>query len=219
MGAGGVFAVDHVDHVGVVAVGHATAPVIYGSPAVLPELRAAARLEPAVLLEGDRLASMLGSRAGRVLGPAWYGYATADTLAAAPNPAVRALAEDDLRRLARLREQTPLAERDESGTDGLPAFGYFDGPDLLAVACLGRWHQMPTLGVLTHPRARGRGLARMVVTAAAVHALTWREVVQYRAWHRNTASVTVATRSGFTHYCDGLVIDLAPGSGGDRAPS
>jgi hypothetical protein len=48
--------------------------------------------------------------------------------------------------------------RDESGTTGLPAYGYLDRGALLAVACLGLWHEMPTLGVLTHPAHRGRGL-------------------------------------------------------------
>ena len=207
--SGGVFALDHVDHAGVV-VGPAGGPLIYGPPATLPVLYAAARLETGALLQGRHLANLLGSRAGRVLGPAWYGYVTAELLASVHSPAVRALGDQDLPGLARLREQTPAAERDESGTTGLPAFGYLDGPDLLAVACLGSWHAMPTVGVLTHPGARRRGLATMVVTAAAAQGLTWRPVVQYRAWHRNTASIAVATRCGFSHYCDGLVIDLGP---------
>ncbi len=92
----------------------------------------------------------------------------------------------------------------------LPAFGYFHDGGLQAVACLGMWHGMPTIGVLTHPRARGRGLAGMVVTAAAWEGLNRRAVVQYRAWRRNTASIAVALRSGFVHYCDGLVIELVP---------
>ena len=86
------------------------------------------------------------------------------------SPAVRALGERDLPRLAALHGQTPVAEREESGTTGLPAFGYLHEPDLLAVACLGSWHEMPTIGVLTHPGARGRGLAAMVTTAAAAEA-------------------------------------------------
>jgi hypothetical protein len=32
--------------------------------------------------------------------------------------------------------------------------------------------------------------------------------VQYRAWRVNSASLGVAARAGFTHYCDGLIIDL-----------
>jgi RimJ/RimL family protein N-acetyltransferase len=72
------------------------------------------------------------------------------------------------------------------------------------------WHGMPTIGVLTDPRARGRGLASLVVTAAAREGLSRRPVLQYRAWRRNTASIAVAVRCGFTHYCDGLIIDLGP---------
>ena len=62
--------------------------------------------------------------------------------------------------------------------------------------------------MLTHPRARGRGLARAVGAAAAREALSQRPVVQYRAWRASTASLAVAVRAGFTHFCDGLIIDL-----------
>ncbi len=121
---------------------------------------------------------------------------------------MRPLSEADLPLLARLHEQVPRAERDESGTTGLPAYGYFDDDALLAVACLGAWRQMPTIGVLTHPRARRQGLAGMVVAAAAREGLSRRAVVQYRAWRANTTSISVAARSGFTRYCDGLLIEL-----------
>lgn len=122
--------------------------------------------------------------------------------------AVGRLREADLPLLAALHERTPPAEREESGTTGLPAFGFVENRELLAVACLGMWHGMPTIGVLTDPRARGRGLAGMVVTAAAREGLNRRAVVKYRARRRNTASIAVAVRCGFTHYCDGAVIHL-----------
>jgi RimJ/RimL family protein N-acetyltransferase len=48
----------------------------------------------------------------------------------------------------------------------------------------------------------------MVVTAAAREGLNRRAVVQYRAWLRNTASIRVAGRCGFAHYCDSLIIEL-----------
>jgi len=119
------------------------------------------------------------------------------------------LEERDLAALDALHQQTSTAEREESGTTGLPAFGIFgDARQLLAVACLGVWKDMPTIGVLTHPSARGQGLARRVVAAAAQQGLRHRTVVQYRARVRNTTSISVARRSGFRHYCDGLVIDL-----------
>ncbi|HEX7993697.1 MAG TPA: GNAT family N-acetyltransferase [Streptosporangiaceae bacterium] len=208
MRSGGVFAADHVDHVGVVAVEGSDAQVIYGPTQVLSGLSAALRASPADLSDGQHLAVALGSRAGRVLGPAWYGYVTARTLGALPGSEVRQLSEADLPLLARLRERTPPAERDESGTTDLPAYGYLQQGELLAVACLGAWRAMPTIGVLTDPRARRRGLASMVVTAAAREGLNRRAVVQYRAWLHNTASIRVAGHCGFAHYCDSLIIEL-----------
>lgn len=159
-------------------------------------------------LDAGHLAALLGPRAGRVLGPAWYGYTTAGRLRVMPDPRVRPLTGADLPLLARLHDQTPPEEREESGTTGLPAFGYIEDDVLLSVACLGMWREMPTIGVLTHPSARRRGLAQVVVAAAALEGLTRRPVVQYRAWRANTASVATAIKAGFTHYCDGLVIDL-----------
>ena len=216
---GGTYMTPGSGHVGVMAVMGAGQPLAYGPARALPTLR---RVMSALRVgtlpaEGDvhpggplaaRVIAALGARPGAVIGPAWYGYVTAVSLTSVRSPAVRALSPADLPLLGRLHEQTPPAERDESGTTGLPAFGYFDGDDLLAVACLGVWHQMPTLGVLTHPGRRGQGLARAVVAAAAQAGLDRRAVVQYRAWRANTASIAVARRTGFEHYCDELVVDL-----------
>jgi GNAT superfamily N-acetyltransferase len=211
MRAGGVFPGSRFDHVGIVAVAGAAAPVVYGPADTEPALHAMLEQTGSTgALEADHLAGPLGPRAYRVLGPAWYGYATAGSLLAPPSTTVRQLTAADLPLLARLHEQTPPAQRDESGTTGLPAFGYLEDGALMAVACLGTWQQMPTIGVLTHPRARRRGLAHAVVAAAAREGLNRRPVVQYRARRANTASLAVAAKTGFTYYCDGLVIHLSP---------
>lgn len=207
--AGGVFPASRFDHVGVLTVPGVAAPVVYGPVGNLPVLRSLYELaDGAGALDARRLAALPGLRPGRVLGPAWYGYATASSPPAESSLAVRPLAAADLGLLARLHAETPPAEVAESGTDALPAFGYLDAGVLLAVACLGTWRAMPTIGVLTHPQARRRGLAQAVVAAAAREGLRRRPVVQYRAWRANTASLAVAERAGFTHFCDGLIIDL-----------
>lgn len=173
MRTGGVCPGSRFDHVGIVAVAGAAAPVVYGPADTGPHLHAMLdQADSTGALEADHLAELLGPRASRVLGPAWYGYATAGSLRAPHSTAVRPLAAADLPLLARLHEQTPPAQREESGTTGLPAFGYLEDGALLAVACLGTWQQMPTIGVLTHPRARRRGLAHAVVAAAAREAST-----------------------------------------------
>lgn len=211
MRAGGVFPASRFDHAGIVAVAGAAAPVVYGPAGTGPALRRMLEHAGSAGARDDGcLAALLGPQAGRVLGPAWYGYATAGTLPPMPDRRVRPLTGGDLPLLARLHEQTPPAEQEESGTAGLPAFGYLEDDALLSVACLGMWREMPTIGVLTHPRARRRGLAQAVTAAAAREGLTRRPVVQYRAWRVNTASVAVAVRAGFNHYCDGLIIDLVP---------
>lgn len=207
LAAGGLLARDHVDHVGVLEFDGARPTTVYAPDGTCP------LLEPAVARPGqhvgEALVAALGSRVARVLGPAWYGYVTAENLLPVDDlSSVRTLSPAHLSALHQLHEETPAAEVAESGTFGLPAYGCFDGISLMAVACLGRWHEMPTIGVLTHPRARRRGLAAKVVTAAARAGLSWREEVQYRAWVVNRASVALAGRCGFVHYCNGLVIEL-----------
>src|SRR5215469_10976491 len=91
--AGGVFALDHVDHVGVVAVDGAAAPVAYGPTRVLPAVQATARVGRGDLVDGADLAAALAPLVSRVLGPAWYGYATAQTLGPPAGEAVRPLRE------------------------------------------------------------------------------------------------------------------------------
>jgi len=153
---------------------------------------------------------VLAGRVTRVLGPTWYGYTTAHEVADCDAATrVRALASGDLGALAVLHQQTPRDQVDESGTDGLPAFGIFDGRQLTAVACLKFLHQMPTIAVLTHPAHRGRGLATHVVAAAARAGLHWRPEVQYRAFHDNRASIAVARSCGFRHYGDSTVIQCS----------
>jgi hypothetical protein len=209
MRAGGVFAASRFDHVGMVVVAGAAAPVVYGPADTGPALHTMLKLAGSSgALDADDLAGLLGPRASRVLGPAWYGYATAGGLRAPHSTTVRPLTAADLPLLARLHEQTPPAEREESGTTGLPAFGYLEDGVLLAVACLGMWQEMPTIGVLTHPRAApGPGSCRRRRRSPRrPHRPACR---QYRAWRVNTASLAVAAKTGFIHYGDGLVIHLS----------
>ena len=156
--AGGISPASRSGHLGVLTVPGAAAPVVYSPAATLPVLRSPHELaQGAGVLDASRLAALPGLGAGRVPGPAWYGYPAASSLPAVSSLAVRPLAAADLGLPARLHAETPPAEVAESGTGGLPAFGHLDAGALLAVACLGTWRAMPAIGVLTHPRARGPG--------------------------------------------------------------
>jgi hypothetical protein len=206
--AGGVFPASRFDHLGVLTVPGVAAPVVYGPADSLPVLRSLQELaHGAGPVDASGLAAVPGCRHAGFSG-AWYGYATAGRPTAIPAAALRPLPAADLGLLARLHAATPAAEVAESGTNGLPAFCYFDAGDLMAVACLGTWHAMPTIGVLTHPQARGRGLARAVVTAATREGLKNRPLVQYRAWRVNSASLRVAEHTGSPTSATSLIIDV-----------
>jgi GNAT superfamily N-acetyltransferase len=205
--SGGLFAIDDIDHVGVLEV-PGRASLVYASPDVAAVLEGE-RTRPGVGV-GQAAVGVLGGRVTRVVGPTWYGYATAHALTGSyAGVGVRELTSGDLDALAELHEQTPREEVNESGTDELPAFGIFDDSRLIAVACLKSWHQMPTIAVLTHPDYRGRGLATHVVAAAARAGLQHRSEVQYRAFHANAASIAVARSGGFRHYGDLTVIECS----------
>ena len=90
MRAGGVFPASRFDHVGIVAVAGAAAPVVYGPADTRPALHAMAeQAGGSGALDAGHLAALLGPRASRVLGPAWYGYATRDSLLAPRGTTVR----------------------------------------------------------------------------------------------------------------------------------
>jgi len=126
---GGTYLAPLLGHVGMMAVTGAGRPLGYGPAWTLPALRQVTADDP-LLADSDlrpggplaaaatRVSTALGARPGAVIGPAWYGYVTADDLMAGRSPAVRPLSPADLPLLTRLHEQTPSAERDESGTTG-----------------------------------------------------------------------------------------------------
>ena len=90
MRAGGVFPASRFDHEGIVAVAGAATPVVYGPADTRPALHAMAeQAGGSGALDAGHLAALLGPRASRVLGPAWYGYATRDSLLAPRGTTVR----------------------------------------------------------------------------------------------------------------------------------
>jgi GNAT superfamily N-acetyltransferase len=132
-----------------------------------------------------------------VRGPAYLGYWTGD---AAPRAlrVVRPL--DGAAALTPLRATAP-SEWEEAGLDDATVlFGARDGDELVAVAGYEPWADLVQLHVFSHPRHRGRGLARDVLAAAVAHALAAGRLPQYRAQDLNVASRTVAERMGFEEY-------------------
>lgn len=207
---GGVAPGDHVDHVGLLQLDRGSGVLAYGPDAYLDGLDPSGLEGPGRLDEAlAAVQQHLGRRLEQVLGPAWYGYAGAATLPRPEHPEVRRLQADDAELLEDLRAAVSPMEWAEAGLTEGADFGWVQDSRLLAAASLGRWRDMPSVGVLTHPRWRSHGLGRSVVQEATRHALIERPFVQYRAWTTNEASIALGQRSGFWSYGRGVVVDVA----------
>jgi len=121
---------------------------------------------------------------------------------------VRGLTAADDEAVAALCNKVGPDEWNEAGMSTGADFGHFQDQQLLAAANLGEWRGVPTLGVLTHPDWRGRGLGSAVVRLAARHALQRSDLIQYRARVSNAASIALAHGSGFLHYGTAVVVDV-----------
>ncbi|MFE6060598.1 GNAT family N-acetyltransferase [Streptomyces sp. NPDC056431] len=145
-----------------------------------------------------------------VLGPASLAYLSgADFRPAHPDGAVEPLASDhpDLQGLLRSAEPEDVAE---SGMEEItsPAFVVREGTDVVAAAGYRAWPAGTAhVCVLTHPRWRGRRLARHTSSAAVAHALAAGSLPQWRA--RPPASRRVARSLGFQELGRQLSIRLA----------
>jgi len=204
--SGGLVVTEHLDHVGVLELTRGHAAVVYGParwlarvPLSTPEPLATALTAVTVGLFGD---------VRRVLGPAWYAYASADSLLPAPGHFVRRLGPEDSAAVEELRRRVSVAEWEESGLGGGVDVGWLEEGRLLAAASVGEWRGMPSVGVLTDPACRGRGLGRAAVAHAAQEALRSAPLVQYRAWVSNAASIALARELDFQTYAHAAVVDV-----------
>ncbi|MGW8597989.1 GNAT family N-acetyltransferase [Streptomyces sp. NPDC055893] len=151
-----------------------------------------------------------------VLGPATLAYLSNSEFRPASHPqgAIETLASahPDVQGLLRSTEPEALAE---SGMEEItsPAFVVREGTEVVAAAGYRAWPaETAHVCVLTHPRWRGRRLARHTSSAAVAHALTAGLLPQWRA--RPPASRRVARSLGFRELGSQLSIRLevhAPG--------
>jgi len=134
-----------------------------------------------------------------MLGPTTLAYLAPASFRPSSGHVVEQLPVDhpDLRALEKLCSPE---ERGEAGIDELtsPVFAVRDSVgDVIAAAGYVAWPRNTAhLAVLTAPRARGRGVAKVTASSAVAHAFAARMVPQWRA--RVPASQRVARTLGFT---------------------
>lgn len=194
--------------VGIVGLGNAviaTAPDEDAAEVVrraLSDLPVVAMTDPAVL--GGRLP------VAEALGPATLAYCDVAGFRPVASRAVE-LVPADGSDVEALLARVPAEDADESGLAEItsPAFVLRAGPDVAAAAGYRRWTGGTAhVSVLTVELERGRGLARVVATAAVAHALEAGLLPQWRA--RPQASRRVARALGFRELGSQLSVRLVP---------
>ena len=173
------------------------------------------RRPAAAVFDVPLLREVFGPAAGRVIGPAWLGYADAGDFTPAPTMGTRPLTDRDLPALRRLAGACGPTAWEHSGIrpGGSPVFGCHAGDELAAAGMLAPWGpRLLHVGIVTHPAYRGRGYGKAVVSAMTAHGLDAGGVVQYRTLEANPASVGIARALGFRRFARTLAVRLtAPG--------
>lgn len=156
------------------------------------------------------LREALGQEVTRVIGPAFLGYRDAGAPLPKSTGEVRRLGPEDRPLLVQLRADCAETEWDHSGAelDHPDLFGLEVTGELAAVGALETWGELLHLGLLTHPRQRGKGYGRRVAAALCAEAAHRGKVPQYRALRTNHASLAVARALGFEEWGDMLAVRL-----------
>jgi GNAT superfamily N-acetyltransferase len=161
----------------------------------------AADVADVVALHGH-LTALCPRTVDRIIGPAFIGYGSADSLDLRDARGARPLAAPE--EVGRLRAACQPEEWDHGGSDPEhePTFGVFDDAnELLALSGYKVWNAaIAHISIVTHPLFRGRGNGRAAVALAAQHAVAAGLLPQYRTLQRNAPSMNIARRLGFIEY-------------------
>jgi hypothetical protein len=165
---------------------------------------------PGQLFAAGTCAKIAGAGEVQIFGPSWHGFTDAGHFAPAVPGAGRRLDRDD-RLLAGLREACGEAEWAEGGfadPDGV-IYGIEEDGRLAAAGNLTLFRGYPAdVGLLTHPAARGRGLAKQIAVQMIGDALPTAGVIRYRALVTNSPSLAIARSLGFAGYGQNLIARL-----------
>jgi RimJ/RimL family protein N-acetyltransferase len=178
-------------------------------------------LARALVTDLDSLVATLGDEVERVVAAPRLCYADASTVQlAAPTDRAIEVPDDDLRFVA-MTARAERAEWKEAGADEPCDFRYgiVERDALMSVATLRVWNEtLGHIGVYTDIRARRRGLARIVASAAVRRALRLSLVPQWRVRIGNEASLRVAGEMGFVS-CGRQFVVRIRASSSERSPN
>lgn len=162
------------------------------------------------LFTAGTCAQLAGVPERQVQGPSWHGFTDAAHFRPAAAPGGRRLDRDDPL-LAGLRASCGEGEWAEGGFADPDAvvYGFEEDGWLAAAGNLTPFRGQPAdIGLLTHPAARGRGLATRIAVQMIQDALSVAKIVRYRALAANTASLAIARSLGFAWHGQNLIARL-----------
>ena len=149
----------------------------------------------------------------KIIGPAFIGYGSADSLNLRDARFARPFSSPGA--IARLQAVCQPEEWDHGGSEPHPerTFGVVDQiNDLLALSGYKVWSDaIAHISIVTHPNHRGHGFGRSAVALAAQHALGAGLVPQYRTLRQNAPSMNIAKRLGFIEYGFSVYVRLRAG--------
>jgi hypothetical protein len=165
------------------------------------------------VFHSDFIQALLKDDLERIVGPAWVGQITRSTLSPLHGPETKILGNSDWRAfdelLSACTEQEVSHSSLKSGRQ--PTVGCFEDGILSSVAGYEILSEkIAHIGILTHPKFRGKGLAKKSVSAITEIALNENIGVQYRTLCSNISAVRSAEAVGFTKFAETIAARVKP---------
>lgn len=149
----------------------------------------------------------------KIVGPAFIGYGTSDSLDLRDAQFARPFASPQA--IQRLQAACQKEEWDHGGSEPDPerTFGVVgQANELVALSGYDVWNDsIAHISIVTHPMHRGRSHGRAAVALAAQHALDAGLLPQYRTLRQNEPSMNIAKRLGFSEYGFSVYVRLRAG--------
>lgn len=180
-----------------------------------PMQHVASTWQPGHLDVTAQVTSVLGERAGLVVGPAVLAYADDTTLRTVTTPHQTRLLERtstaDCHQLQAFADDCSPDEWEAGGSniEHDVVFGTFVETTLVAVAGYEVWgNRLAHIAIIAHPTHRGNAFGTSAVLAASRHAITAGVVPQYRALQSNHSARRLAAGLGFAPLAMSLAVRL-----------
>lgn len=167
---------------------------------------------PSEVLQEDRLRRLVSYPVERVIGPAFVGYTDGAAFQPVQQGAPRLLTPQDVPALEALRAACSALEWEHGGSSfgEQPIVGIHVEGELAAVAGYEVWGEaIAHISVITHPRHRGQGYGKTVVSQLTEEVLSQGLVPQYQTLEVNVSSMAVAQDLGFERYATTMAVQLS----------